>query len=475
MIFKRNIIRRHRSFTILRSTTSKVVLRVSKLQLAQKDMQRVQLNLHASSNHPIKYFVDSLDSADVRIKVKHGNHKTTLKVVSRENYFVVEDDTNGHIFNDDEFITFQIDATPPLDLKIELLHKIDCVALGYVTTDQLKGCGGWVTTNLLSTNTQTLIASITFEYCVIDSFNQTDIINGPSFSPDSHLLIGHRGSGMTKKNRSLPVLENTMESFNKAYRNGAQFVEFDIQLTKDRVPIVFHDFYATVLTQKEDHQHDLLRVALKDMTFEQVKKLKLDFDRPDAGSHYDDRFKSLCPTLKEVIYGLPTEVGVLIELKYPYQCQKTGEWEIEHFFSKNTIVDCILHDVLQYKGGRPIVFCSFDPEICLMLQYKQNRYKVFFDTVGENVTYRYMDVRNRSGEIAVNFVLLNDLAGVSISGDEFYNDRDKLQQLQSSLRKRNKLLYTYGEKNSDPEYVKFQKSIGVAGVITDSIEEVKDS
>lgn len=62
------------------------------------------------------------------------------------------------------------------------------------------------------------------------------------------VVVGHRGCG---KNKILPqggipdarssIRENTITSFNLAARNGAQFVEFDVQVTKDGVPIIFHD------------------------------------------------------------------------------------------------------------------------------------------------------------------------------------------------------------------------------------------
>ena len=36
--------------------------------------------------------------------------------------------------------------------------------------------------------------------------------------------------------------ENTVESFIAAASLGASYVEFDVQLTKDHVPVVYHDF-----------------------------------------------------------------------------------------------------------------------------------------------------------------------------------------------------------------------------------------
>lgn len=49
-------------------------------------------------------------------------------------------------------------------------------------------------------------------------------------------------------NRTLPfddygqsVKENTITSFNLAAKSGADFVEFDVQVTQDGHPVIFHD------------------------------------------------------------------------------------------------------------------------------------------------------------------------------------------------------------------------------------------
>lgn len=56
-------------------------------------------------------------------------------------------------------------------------------------------------------------------------------------------VIGHRGLGKNMNNRkSLQLGENTVESFIAAASLGASYVEFDVQLTKDFVPVIYHDF-----------------------------------------------------------------------------------------------------------------------------------------------------------------------------------------------------------------------------------------
>ena len=67
-------------------------------------------------------------------------------------------------------------------------------------------------------------------------------------------VIAHKGA-------SMEAPENTLHAFQKAIHLGADFIECDIRLTKDKVPIVIHD--ATIeqkpireLTLAEVHEWD---------------------------------------------------------------------------------------------------------------------------------------------------------------------------------------------------------------------------
>ena len=73
------------------------------------------------------------------------------------------------------------------------------------------------------------------------------------------------------------IRENTIASLKQAMEHGADFVEFDIQLSKDMVPIIYHDFHVGIALRKKDviDDHHLLTVPLKDLEYAQLQQLKV--------------------------------------------------------------------------------------------------------------------------------------------------------------------------------------------------------
>jgi len=100
-------------------------------------------------------------------------------------------------------------------------------------------------------------------------------------------LIGHRGAAALAP-------ENTMPSFVKAYECGATAIEFDVRLTKDGVPIIYHDSNFKRLTG--------FNAYVTDVSFEETKKLRVKGEAP-------------IPTLEEVLEFASGKLAVDIELK----------------------------------------------------------------------------------------------------------------------------------------------------------------
>ncbi|WP_445487654.1 glycerophosphodiester phosphodiesterase [Niallia sp. 03133] len=115
------------------------------------------------------------------------------------------------------------------------------------------------------------------------------------FQSNKNSLVGaHRGA-------SQYYPENTMLSFHKALELGADYIELDVHLTKDEVPVVIHD---STLERTTDGKG-----KIRDYTMEELKRF-------DAGSWFGKEFTGLeIPTLEEVLQWSKGRMGVNIELK----------------------------------------------------------------------------------------------------------------------------------------------------------------
>lgn len=108
-------------------------------------------------------------------------------------------------------------------------------------------------------------------------------------------VIGHRGAAHYAP-------ENTLESIHSAADLGAEWVELDVKLTKDGVPIIFHD---------EDLQRTTGVAGLvADTDYSTIKEL-------DAGSWFGESFiGAKIPTLEEAVDVLIERgLGLNLELK----------------------------------------------------------------------------------------------------------------------------------------------------------------
>lgn len=124
------------------------------------------------------------------------------------------------------------------------------------------------------------------------------------------LIIGHRGSAGTKP-------QNTIASLREAIRAGVDVIEFDIRLTKDKVPVLHHDFH-TYHTQK---RIDLISLN----TLSELKKRT-------AGTEYP--IVTLEQALKEcfgkVIVNIEVKgiagAGRTLDVLYPF-IKKKSDWD----------------------------------------------------------------------------------------------------------------------------------------------------
>ena len=70
--------------------------------------------------------------------------------------------------------------------------------------------------------------------------------------------------------------ENTIASLKNAHAHGADMVEFDIQLSKDKIPVIYHDFELCTTSLGKNGEHkELIPMQLKNLTLAQLRGLKV--------------------------------------------------------------------------------------------------------------------------------------------------------------------------------------------------------
>ena len=124
-------------------------------------------------------------------------------------------------------------------------------------------------------------------------------------------VIGHRGA-------KAYAPENTLESIETAASLGVAWVELDVKLTRDNVPIIFHDETLERTTNGSG--------AVAQTDYEDIRQL-------EAGSWFADSFAGIkIPTLEEAVdVLLRHKLGLNLEIKpCPGREKETAEIALDH-------------------------------------------------------------------------------------------------------------------------------------------------
>lgn len=122
------------------------------------------------------------------------------------------------------------------------------------------------------------------------------VMAAPSEKTDRVDTIAHRGA-------SGYAPENTMAAFRKAVKMKADYIEIDVQATKDGKLVVIHDTTVDRTTEGTG--------KVGSFTLDEIRQL-------DAGSFFGPDFAGeRIPTFEEVLDEFRGKTGILIELKAP--------------------------------------------------------------------------------------------------------------------------------------------------------------
>ncbi|KAJ0425557.1 Glycerophosphoryl diester phosphodiesterase family-domain-containing protein [Aspergillus carlsbadensis] len=369
------------------------------------------------------------------------------------------------------------------------------------------------TVPIVAANTLEVIGSITFNFLIITPFQHPNMsINREQTywkSVASTMLIGHRGLGKNFASRnSLQLGENTIQSFIAAANLGASYVEFDIQLTKDHVPVIYHDFLVSetgidapvhTLTLEQFLQlgdrgsartpaspklgaaggdpsnplprHRSMSVGGADSDLlelnERIKHTR-DFKKKGfKGNSRGNHIQAPFATLEELFKRLPKSVGFNMELKYPMLYESEEEEMDTYAVELNSFVDTVLNKVYEMGQGRNMLFSSFNPDICLLLSFKQPSIPVLFLT--DSGSSPVGDIRASSLQEAIRFASRWNLLGVVTQAECLV----LCPRLIRVVKESGLVCVSYGTSNNDPHKVKLQAAEGIDAVIADSVLAIR--
>ncbi|XP_071701818.1 glycerophosphodiester phosphodiesterase GDPD2-like isoform X2 [Rutidosis leptorrhynchoides] len=267
-----------------------------------------------------------------------------------------------------------------------------------------------------------------------------DMSHGQKVLP-KFMVVGHRGHGMnvlqSTDKRMKAYKENSILSFNKAANYPLDYIEFDVQVTKDDTPVIFHDDFILseengTLTEKRITEltvDEFFSYGIQRETGQMGKSLLRKTNGNIVGwdVETDDHF---C-TLQEAFQNVNPCLGFNIELKFDDYVVYEEEYLIH-------VLQVILKVVYENAHERRIIFSTFKPDVALLMKKLQHTYPVYFLTNGGNEIYN--DVRMNSLEEAKKLALEGGLDGIVSEVKGIFRNPSVVREINES----NLSLLTYG-------------------------------
>jgi len=209
-------------------------------------------------------------------------------------------------------------------------------------------------------------------------------------------LIAHRGA-------SAYAPEHTLPAYKLALEQGADFVEPDLQITKDGVLVCLHDVtldrttnVKTVFPDRGREVRGRKGWPVADFTLAEIKSL-------DAGSWFDPKFAGTkVATFQEMIDLVKGKAGIIPETKAPETYTQLG------FKMEKLVMEVLRKNGLAESGAdakTPIIIQSFSSESLKLLksEHRCTLPLVFLFSAGNDSTPEGLDkIKSFADGIAPN-------------------------------------------------------------------------
>lgn len=133
----------------------------------------------------------------------------------------------------------------------------------------------------------------------------------------------------------------------------------------------------------------------------------------------------------------------------------------------NSFVDTVLKMAYDHGQGRNMIFSSFNPDICLLIAFKQPSIPVLFLT--DSGASPVSDIRASSLQEAIRFASRWSLLGVVSQAEPLV----LCPRLVRVVKESGLVCVSYGTLNNEPANVKLQVAEGIDAVIVDSVLAIR--
>ncbi|KAI9486563.1 MAG: hypothetical protein EXX96DRAFT_46779 [Benjaminiella poitrasii] len=386
-----------------------------------------------------------------------------------------------------EVLQFQLDALDNFLLEFDVLPTFGTHVLGrgVVPVSDFIMSEGHRTVPLLDNHLKT-VGEVVFDYFLVKPFLGSKLEVGGRI--DTYWKSKMTGATLLTGVTEAILPATVVSSFVTASSLSGDYSRIVVQLTKDRVPVAFTNWMIPL---------DELDIAVSDLTFHQLYQLAENYQNNGkslvdftGNTNLINLFATTKPilTLSEVLKMLPSVMGILLELKYP-NIDELNIHSFSNIIDKNDYVDTILqhiHDHIRSlsldEPSTRIIFTSFNPTICTLINWKQPNFAVFFSTccrinkqepednkLLENnpkvnmFSRQYSESIRTSLKEAVKFAKRNNLLGILSSATTVV----QVPSLISNIKESGLVLVTFGDLNdkNDSECISMQRKQGVDAIM----------
>ncbi len=194
-------------------------------------------------------------------------------------------------------------------------------------------------------------------------------------------ICAHRGENKTNP-------ENTLSAFGAAVKLGAQMIEFDVRLTKDKIPVIMHDKSVDRTTNGTG--------LVSELMFQEIRTF-------DAGSWKSGKFKGeKVPTLPEVLDVIPGNIWMNIHLKGDKELgMVVAKTILERGQTKHAVIACNREVLEGVKTvGDEFIICN--------MERQGNRSEYVTETINSKFPFIQLLIKRKDETLAGDIKRLND-------------------------------------------------------------------